>query len=144
MPGEEHHEFIVTVPAGTPKTAPVTIATGMPTREVVEIKWTIPPGASGFTGFRITMGGVQVLPANFGGWIVRDGIDGASALARLPNTGAWDVTAYNTGVYPHSIYVTFYVNLIRKATVLPVPFGLDELQFGAGAQLAHRVSLRAP
>lgn len=85
------------------------------------------------------MGGVQVIPVNKGAWIIRDGSDSSSALARLPNTGAWDITAYNTGVHPHTVYVTFYVDVLRPAPKLVVPFALDELQFSSGAPLAHQI-----
>lgn len=137
MPGDEHHEFPVLIPAGTPKTAPVTVLTAMPPRRMVAIAWTIPPGASGFTGFRITMGGIQVVPANLGAWIIRDGIDSSASLARLPDSGAWDVTGYNTGTHPHTVYITYYVDVIRPAPVLVVPFGLDELSSGYGSPAAH-------
>lgn len=138
MAGDEHYEFTVTVPSGTPKTAPIIVPTVMPARKVVSIAWTIPPGASGFTGFRITMGGIQVAPVNLGAWIIRDGTDGASSLAKLPDSGAWDITAYNTGAFPHTIYVTYYVDLIKPAPLIVVPFGLDELQFGVTSPLAHK------
>jgi hypothetical protein len=138
MPGEEHHEFTVTIPAGTPKTAPVTISTVLPQRIIRAIQWVIPPGPSGLAGWRITMGGVQVIPANAGAWIVRDGIADGSDLARLPTTGAWDVTGYNTGTHPHSLYVTFYVDVIRPVPRRFVPFGLDELQAALDQPMAHR------
>lgn len=138
MPGDEHHEFPVTVPAGTLKSAPLVTPTVMPPRKVVQISWTIPPGASGFTGFRITMGGVQVAPANLGAWIIRDGTDGSSSLARLPDSGAWDITAYNTGIHPHTIYVTFYVDIIRPSPSPVIPFGIDEIQLGLSTAVAHK------
>lgn len=137
MPGEEHHEFVVTIPAGTPVANPVTIQTRMPQRHVVGIQWTIPPGPSGKAGWRITMGGVQVIPANLGAWIIRDGNADGSELERLPSSGAWDVTGYNTGIYPHSLYVTFYVNVIRPAPVRPIPFNLDLFQPAVSSPPAH-------
>lgn len=134
---DEAHEFAVTIPAGTAKTAPLTVATRIPPRRVAEIRWLIPPGPSGLAGWRITMGGVQVIPVNAGQWLVRDGHYATAALARLPDSGAWDVTGYNTGKYPHTIYVTFLVEVIRPPAPLPVPIGLDALQSGFGAPLAH-------
>jgi len=142
MPGDEHHEFTVTIPAGTPKIAPVTIPTIMPARKVVGIQWTIPPGPSGQAGWRITMGGVQVIPANRGAWIIRDGSIDGNALSRLPDSGAWDVTGYNTGIHPHSIYVTFFVDIIRPKPVVPMPFGFDLLQPATDSPAAHHTYAR--
>ena len=137
MAADEAWEFAVTIPAGTPKTAPVQVNTRFPARRVDEITWMIPPGPSGLAGWRITMGGVQVIPANLGGWIVRDGHYSGTALSKLPTSGAWDVTGYNTGKYPHTFYVTFLVALLERPPRLTVPLGLDLLQPGIDAPLAH-------
>lgn len=137
MEGEEAWEFAVTIPAGTPIAAPLTVKTVFPPRRVAGIQWLIPPGPSGKAGWRITMGGVQVVPANIGAWIIRDGALDGHALARLPDSGAWDVTGYNTGAFPHTIYVTFVVEVLRPAPFLPVPIPLADLQVGIGAPLAH-------
>lgn len=142
MSGDEHWEFAVTIPASTPKTSPLTTLTRMPNRKITDITWTIPVGASGFSGFRITMGGVQVIPANPGAWIIRDGSISGAALARLPTSGAWDVTGYNTGVHSHTVYVTFFAEVIVPPPALIVPFALDELQFGTTSPLAHQPRAR--
>lgn len=102
-----------------------------------KIQWMIPPGASGFTGFRLSSAGVQVIPANKGAWIIRDGSIDGTALTRLHTSGKWDVTAYNVGTHPHTIYVTFYTALVVPKPVVPVPFGLDELQQTISTGLVH-------
>lgn len=127
---DEAWEFQVTIPAGTTQAAPLVVPTRFPARRVDEITWMIPPGPSGLAGWRITMGGVQVVPANLGGWIVRDGHYSGAALAKLPTSGAWDVTGYNTGKYPHTFYVTFLVAVLEAPPRLIVPLGLDLLQPG--------------
>jgi hypothetical protein len=138
MPGDEHWEFTVTVPKGTPITAPVTQLTTLPVRVLVSASWTIPQGPSGTLGWRFLSSGVQVIPVNKGAWLIRDGSADASELARLPDSGDWTVQAYNTGANPHTIYVTYYAAVIRPAVpVPPVPFGLDELQQGYNSPLAH-------
>jgi hypothetical protein len=140
MPGEEHWEFVVTVPAHTAIAAPRITKTAMPARRIVGINWMIPQGPSGTMGWRFTMGGVQAIPINQGAWIIRDGNADGSELARLPDSGAWEVTAYNTGANPHTIYVTYYADVIRpKPAPPPVPFGLEELQQGYNSPLAHPV-----
>lgn len=137
MAADEAWEFAVTVPAGTPKTAPLVTPTRFPDRRVDEIRWLVPPGPSGLAGWRITMGGVQVIPRNAGTWIIRDGHFAGTALVKLPTSGAWDVTGYNTGKYPHTIYVTFLVAMLDRPLPVIVPFGLDLLQPGIDAPLAH-------
>ena len=137
MAADEAWEFQVTTPAGTPKAAPLVTPTVFPQRRVDEIRWMVPPGPSGLAGWRITMGGVQVIPANAGGWIVRDGHFAGTQLAALPTSGGWDVTGYNTGKYPHTIYVTFLVSILTPPPRLTVPLGLDLLQPGIEAPLAH-------
>ena len=137
MDADEHWEFAVTVPAGTPKTAPLVQGTVLPARHITSISWTVPPGPSGLAGWRITMGGVQVIPVNPGAWIIRDGYYQGAALAKLPTSGAWDITGYNTGTFPHTIYVTFFAAIIRKIEQVPVPFGLDELQQTLASGLVH-------
>jgi len=137
MPGEEHHEFVVTVPAHTLASAPLITATAMPVRKMAAIAWMIPQGPSGMLGWRFSMGGVQVIPANKGSWLIRDGNADGAQLSRLPDSGAWEVTAYNTGNNPHSIYVSYFVDVIRPKPVLVVPFGLGLLQPGVDAPPAH-------
>lgn len=134
---DEHYEFAVTVPAHTAIATPIVTDISTPARKVDSIQWLLPPGASGTTGFRLSSGGVQVVPTNRGSWVIRDGtIDGA-ALARLHDSGKWDVTAYNTGAFPHTIHISMYVSLILPAVVIPVPFGLDELQPHLASALVH-------
>lgn len=134
---DEHYEFAVTIPAATPKTAPIVTDISIPVRTIEKIQWIIPPGAMGTTGFRLSSGGVQVIPANRGAFIIRDGsLDGA-ALARLHNSGKWDVTAYNTGLFAHTIYISLYVALIVIKPVTVTPFGIDDLQLGISSPPAH-------
>jgi len=115
MAGRDSFTFHVTVPAGTPVAAPVTIDTSFPPRIVREIRWRVPPGAAGLMGFRITSGGVQVLPVTPGTWIIAAGESGAFPGDGLHDSGKWDVTAYNTGVFPHTIHVTFHCEVIGRA-----------------------------
>src|SRR5260370_5599703 len=65
-------------------------------------------------GWRITMGGAQVIPRQLGGWMVHDGQSGRWALDALPDSGAWQVTAYNTGLQPHTAYVTYLTRVIPR------------------------------
>jgi hypothetical protein len=144
MPGDEHWEFVVTVPKNTAIAAPVTVPTIIGVRILVSASWNIPTGPSGTLGWRFLSSGVQVIPVNKGAWLIRDGSADASELSRLPDSGDWAVQAYNTGVNPHTIYVTYYASIIKpKPAPPPTPFGLDELQQGYNSPLAHPIAARS-
>lgn len=83
------------------------------------------------------MDGISLIPVNPSAWIIHDGDSTSSELARLPNTGAWQIAGYNTGTFPHTIYVTFYAAPIRPSAVLITPMGLDSLQPGIMSPAAH-------
>lgn len=116
--------FTATIPAGTPIAAPVTVSVAFPVRVVESVDWRIPPGAQGVMGWQLAMGGVQVLPTASATWVVDDGTGGAFALDGYPDSGAWQVVGYNTGLYPHSVFLTFHLDLPpvpKVARVLSTP-----------------------
>ena len=115
-PAVEIRSFAVTVPAGTPVASPVTTAITIPARVVSAVHWKVPPGPSGNLGWRLTMNnGVAVIPTG-GGWIIADNEDATWALQAQPDSGYWEVTGYNTGTYPHTIYIDFLLDLVTDAS----------------------------
>lgn len=114
MTYDEVWEFDLTIPAGTPKTSPVVLPCTMPARIVDLFHWRVPAGHNGLTGFRLSMGGVQVFPRNAGGFIRANAEQDTWPVQNVPDSGAWDITAYNTGTLPHSLFVRFMVRIIRK------------------------------
>lgn len=137
MAAEEQWNFPVTIPPGTPKTAPLTVNTPMPARKISHIHWMVPPGPSGQAGWQIRMSNVSVIPVNGTQWIIHDGDSTVSELARLPDSGAWQVAGYNTGAFPHTIYVSFFAAVIMPPEPVIVPLGLDALQPGIASPRAH-------
>lgn len=137
MAAEQQWLFPAAIPAGTPKAAPVIVPATMPVRKISRIHWMVPPGPSGQAGWQIRMDGVSVIPVNGSQWIVHDGDSTTSELANLPDSGAWQIAGYNTGTFPHSIFVTFYAEIVRSDEQPFVPLGLDSLQPGIGAPRAH-------
>lgn len=118
-PAVEVRTFAVTIPAGTPQSAPVTQQITFPPREVTGITWKVPPGPSGLMGWKLTMSnGQQVLPAG-SGYIVADDQSDTWPLTNLPDSGAWEVTGYNTGAFPHTVYLTFLLDVITGAAQSP-------------------------
>lgn len=118
---DEVRHFTATIPAGTPVAAPVAVDISFAIRTVRTIDWRMPPGAAGTTGWRLTMGGVQVIPRLSDLWVIDDGNSGTFTLDGYPDSGAWQVTGYNTGAHPHSIYYTFHLDLVRQPRQLLQP-----------------------
>lgn len=116
----EVRSFQVTIPAGTPASAPYTADVSFPPRELLGVHWKVPPGPSGLMGWRLTMsGGLPVIPTG-GGWVITDGDSDTWEVESQPDSGAWEVTGYNTDIYDHSVYLDFLVALTGvPATVLP-------------------------
>lgn len=118
-PAVEVRSFAVTIPAGTPVTAPYTQDIFFPARIVTGIHWKVPPGPSALMGWRLTMsGGNAVIPTG-GGWIIADDEDATWPLADQPDSGAWELTGYNTDIYQHTVYVDFFLDLVGQAVSSP-------------------------
>lgn len=116
----EVHAFTVTLPALTQPVSPVTIDVSFPAMIVESIKWRVPPGHVGLTGWRLMSGPGQVVPANLGAWIIADGESGSWELSDLHDSGFWQVQGYNIGNQPHSIYLRFEASPISKRNEMPL------------------------
>lgn len=108
---QEVREFEVLCPAGTFKFAPQVTDLNMPTRVVLNIRVRIPPGPNGVMGFAIGAAGAFVIPINDGEYIVGSDEILEWSLADQIDSGAWQVTMYNVGIYDHTIYMTWTVEL---------------------------------
>jgi hypothetical protein len=135
----EVREFAAVIPAGTPQGAPVTVDVSFPQRIVRQVTWRVPPGPNGLMGWRLSMGGVQVIPTNRGAWVVASDQAETWPLDGLPDSGAWQVTGYNTGAFPHTVYLAFLLDLTgpagQQATLTaaqPVPADLLNIPVTAG------------
>jgi hypothetical protein len=102
--------YPIPVPLGTPIASPLVVPTLFPPRTVQRISWRVPPGPRGEVGWRISMGQVVVVPHN-GGWIITDNEASSWDVENQPDSGAWQVTIYNTGAFAHTIYITYHVTL---------------------------------
>lgn len=110
--------FTVTVPAGTPKATPTTIALAVGMATVDRIRWRVPPGPRGNLGWYLAMGGVQVLPQGPGNYVIADDESDYWDLAPLPDEGDWELIGYNTGSFDHAVYLDFFTTPV---TVTPTP-----------------------
>ena len=119
----EVRSFAVTVPAGTAIATPQVTALTMPARVVRSVRVRVPPGPAGLVGWALGMAGVRILPWGTGQWIVADNEAIEWDLEGQPDSGAWQLHAYNTGVYDHTLFVTFQLDPpgARGAGALLVP-----------------------
>lgn len=108
----EVRPFQVTIPAGTLQTALFRQDMAFPVRKVDTLEIVVPPGPSGLMGFAVTMGGVNVLPTVPGTFIVTDDEKIRWPLTGLPDSGAWQLSGYNTDLFDHSVYVRWLVDLV--------------------------------
>lgn len=108
---DELYSYAVTIPPGTPSTAPQVTAMTMPSRIVRRIVVKVPPGPMGFMGFRIGATGVSIVPASNTQWIVSDDEEILWDVANLIQSGAFQLIGYNTGIYPHTVFVRFEVDI---------------------------------
>jgi hypothetical protein len=127
--------FIVDVPASTPKATPAVTDIAIPVMRLLQVDWHLPPGCAGLVGFFLSMGGVQVQPLPQGTFVLGEGRNGTWHLDDAPDSGAWQVTAYNTGAQPHGIHLSLHVEtIVRRETE---PMLLDSRQLSSySSQLA--------
>ena len=123
----EIRSFQVTIPAGTPIASPFTQAITFPPRTVVQVDWQVPPGPSGLMGWSLTVAGQPVIPRNPGSFIVADNVARSWPLEGYPDQGQWQVTGYNTDIYPHTVYLDFLLELNGTTTPQPAQIPNDQL-----------------
>lgn len=127
----EVYEFPVIVPAGTAKTAPLIFPLAMPPRLVPEVHVQVPPGPRGEVGWALGAAGAQVYPITPGAFVVTDNEVVKWQLDNAITSGAWQLQAWNTGQFNHTLYVRFLVGLTSSTDVsLPAP--LDALALSNG------------
>lgn len=126
-PAAEVRSFTVTIPAGTPQSAPAVIPVSFPPRVVAGVRWKVPSGPAGLMGWQLSMsGGVPVIPTG-GGFIVTDNDADTWYLQDQPDSGAWEVRGYNTDIYPHNVYLSFLLDLIVTGQATVTLAGNDQL-----------------
>lgn len=116
-PTRELRHFQTTIDAGTPADGPQTASLAMPARIVVGVQVRIPPGPSGTVGFRLTSGGVSMIPVEDDQWIITDDEVIDWTVDGYIDSGAWQIQAYNTGRYPHTLYIRFLLQPTTATTV---------------------------
>lgn len=142
---QEFREFAVTVPAGTAIATPLVTPIVFPSRTVLAVSWRVPPGPSGHLGWALTSAGAWVIPIVRNTYMVTDNQADTWELDGYLDSGNWAVTAYNTGIYPHTLYLTFALDLTGTApTSTPPPTGQGVGVVGSTGTVAPPVSTTPP
>ena len=109
---EDIQHFVGTCPPGIPQTNALFHFLGLQPRIVRQVDWRVPDGPMGQFGFLLTMDGVPVLPSQAFNFVIANNEHGSWFPVGYPDSGSWQVTMFNTGVYTHSVYLTFHMDLI--------------------------------
>jgi len=112
----ELYRFAVTVTAGTAKAAPSVAALKMPDRTISRVVVAVPPGPHGLVGFQLASGGLQMIPLNAGQFVTADNEVMTWDLDGYISSGAWQMIAYNTGAFDHTLEVRFEASPVALAT----------------------------
>ena len=105
------------IPANTTVATPAVFPLVFPSADVERIDVRIPPGPSGQVGFFVGNGGGSYIPDTLGTWIIGDNDYITWPTTNAPNNGNWNVTAYNTDLVPHTLYVYFLVSNIAISRI---------------------------
>lgn len=111
--------FAVVIPTGTTPANPFSKNLIFAQGNVTEIDVRIPGGPVGLMGFQINAGGTQYVPRTQGEFIVEDDNYLRFPLDSAINSGDWSLTGFNTGSFPHTVYLTFMVNELTTPTSGP-------------------------
>lgn len=108
-------QFTCVVTAGTDDTAPIVFQCqlGSSVLEWVEIQ--VPRGPNGQMGFYVASSGQQVIPYIVGAateWIVSSDRILHLDLVDFPDSGDYQLVAYNTGTSDHTIQIAFGINQV--------------------------------
>lgn len=117
----EIRRFAFTIPAGTTQAAPITQDLAMPARAISQINVRVPPGPNGYMGFAVSMAGQAIIPANANSWVVTSDERIPWPLTNYPDSGAWQVKGYNTGTFPHTVYLEFLCDIPGKGAAAAAP-----------------------
>ncbi len=94
----------LTVPAGTPKTAPVAVTVPVTGNWITKVRLIIPSGHNGFTGWQLLLAGTVVVPYTGTGWITASDHVFEFDVERWAEQGQLTMQGYNTGTYPHTFH----------------------------------------
>lgn len=120
---DEVRTYTILIPANTPANAMLTTDTSFPVRIVEGVEIVFPRGLNGSVGVQILNSNMQAIPANNGGFIIGSDEPIKWPLENQITSGSWQVRAFNTGRYPHTIFIRYllkYPDLLAGAATVPL------------------------
>lgn len=132
----QYRSFEITIPTGSTRAAPVIFPMIFPSFVVLSIDVYVPPGPLGQMGFQIASSRQQVIPWNAGQWIVANADYLTFPVTDAPNSGDWQLIAYNTGAFPHTIWVRFALDPIPLPVTPVVTITTADLSTALPEQVA--------
>lgn len=123
----EVRNFAVSVAAGTPQATPQVSPMTVAARIVRGVRVRVPPGPAGLVGWALSVAGTRIIPWGANEWMVQDNEVTEWQLDGQITSGAWQLQAYNTGVYAHTVYVTFLLDLVTQRPAAGVLFAPLEI-----------------
>jgi hypothetical protein len=94
----------MSVPAGTPETAPVQVTVPMQSGWISDCEVMIPAGHCLLTGFAVTVAGTLVVPYSGSAWVVDNDTTIKYPINRWVNQGNLVIQGFNTGIFPHKFF----------------------------------------
>ena len=102
-----------TIPAGTPVASPVSLAFPLEDNFLKAMYIRIPPGPSGYMGFKILWASQQIVPWGNNSWLITNDEKVTWESETAVTVSGLVLEGYNTGQYNHTIYV---LGLIQTLT----------------------------
>jgi hypothetical protein len=100
--------FPVTVPAGNGAQNFLRTPLKLGPSNIEKFVLVFPPGCAGLVGAQLNAGGSAAYPTNQSGKFIFDDYQLEISPTGQINSGAWDLWAYNTDVFPHTLVLYVY------------------------------------
>lgn len=107
--------LVFTVPAGTPIASPFSAQWPLEDNYLIRIDARIPPGPSGSMGFRILWSQQQIVPWGNLSWLIANDESIPWESSTALTASALTVQGYNTGNFPHSVYLRALISTLPPA-----------------------------
>ena len=100
------------IPAGTPIASPYTLTWPLEDNKCEYIDFLVPPGPSGYMGFRLLWASQQVIPWGNNSWIVTDNENRRFDCDFDMTSTGLVFQGYNLGSFQHSVYLRALIKTV--------------------------------
>jgi hypothetical protein len=114
MPVSQVQTFACTFQPGSTPTTPAHVNCQLGVFQVDWIELDVPGGNGGGMGFYLAASHQQYIPFVPGTFLIMDAATKHWDVVDMPNSGDWQVYGYNEGFWPHTVYVTFGLEVVAN------------------------------